>query len=46
MLFSCEVKISYVSEYIPSEFTLQNQLVFSVLEGTLKDKTNPNLCYS
>ena len=46
MLFFCEMKISYVSEYIPNAFTLQNQLVFSVLEGTLKDKTNPNLCYS
>jgi len=40
------MKISYVSEYIPDEFTLQNRLVFSVLEGTLKDKTNLNLCYS
>jgi len=40
------MNISYVSKYIPNEFTLQNQLVFSVREGTLKDETNPNLCYS
>ena len=43
MLFSCEMKVSYVREYIPNKSTLQNQLVLSVHEGTLKDKTNTNL---